>query len=62
LRHPEKLARRNIALSVTKNESYVDVYPKVFELRSRIKKDVENFVVLAEKQYLARHPPIATGQ
>lgn len=56
LRHPEKLDRREVALRTEGMKSYQDIYEAVFSLRSRIKREVEEFAELAEDMYLKAHP------
>jgi hypothetical protein len=56
VRHPEKIARREIALSVTERMSYQDIANVVISLRAKIKADVAQFVELAEETYLKKHP------
>ncbi len=56
IRHPEKIARRNIALSVTEKMSYNEIAEAVTSLRSHIKEGVADFVKLAEETYLRKHP------
>jgi hypothetical protein len=56
LRHPEKLARRDLALSVDPKSKYQEIHDKVLSLRMQIKADVANFVKLAEVTYLKTHP------
>lgn len=56
LRHPEKMARRDIALSVTTQMRYHDVGDTVVSLRAQIKEQVAEFVRLAETTYVEKHP------
>jgi hypothetical protein len=56
LRHPEKVARREIALSVTDGMVYQDIADTIVSLRAQIKSDVAQFVKLAEEVYSKRHP------
>lgn len=55
-RHPEKVERGRIALSVTQGMLYSEVAGAVASLRARIKADVAQFVKLAEEAYLKKHP------
>ncbi len=56
VRHPEKIARREIALSVTKTMVYRDIAGQVVSLRAQIKADVARFVKLAEETFITKHP------
>ena len=57
IRHPEKLARREIALSVTERMMYQDISEPIVSLRTQIKAGVVEFVKLAEETYLRTHLP-----
>jgi hypothetical protein len=56
VRHPEKLARREVALGVREKMKYQDIYGTVQSLRMQIKSEVAKFVKLAEETYLRTHP------
>jgi hypothetical protein len=56
LRHAEKLARRELALSVRDGMKFQDISEAVVSLRTRIKGDVSKYVRLAEERYLETHP------
>ncbi len=55
LRHPEKLARREIALSTAGVVLYETVAEKVRSFRANLKEEVSSFVALAEVTYLRTH-------
>jgi hypothetical protein len=56
LRHREKLARREIALSVAKGDPYEKVAESVSSLLKAIKKEVHEYTRQAELEYLRMHP------
>ena len=56
VRHPEKIARKDIALKVRGGMSYKDIEADVVALRHKIRSEVAQFVKLAEETYLAKHP------
>jgi hypothetical protein len=56
IRHPEKISRREIALSVTEKMDYQQIADVIISLRTRIKAEVSQFVKLAERTYLEKHP------
>ncbi len=56
LRHPEKLARRALALATEGMSNYDAVEAEVVLLRTQIKADVSSFVKLARDMYLKTHP------
>jgi len=62
LRHAEKLARRELALSTEGKKRYSEVQDSVLSLRARIKKDVADFVKLAEETYRKSHPDFEPGR
>jgi len=55
-RHQEKQARRAVALGTLGKKKYEEIEPAVLALRSSIKKDVADYVRLAENAYLWLHP------
>ena len=61
-KHDEKLRRMRIALSVTKGQSYSEVFEELAKLRADIKSEVIAFVQEAELQYLKTHPPPAAAR
>ncbi len=54
-RHPEKIARKQIALVVTGKMKYSDIVDQVVSLRVQIKAEVAQFVKQAEQVYLQKH-------
>ena len=58
LRHPEKLRRRQIALSTAPGQRYSDVFPLIAEFRQTLKREVSDFVALAEMTYRMNHLPV----
>ncbi len=54
-RHPEKVARRRIALEVARGQKYSDIEPKVKTLRAEIKNGVREFVEEARTKFLVAH-------
>src|SRR5262249_42024892 len=55
-RHPEKIARMKIAMSVGTRDPYSLHQDSIISLRQRIKQNVADFVRKAELDYLAGHP------
>jgi len=55
-RHPEKIARRELALSIGDKTRYQDISESVLALRGKIRTEVQDFVKLAEETYVKRHP------
>ena len=55
-RHPEKVARRELALSIMGVKRYEEAEERIMMLRARIRADVKRFVELAERTYLEGHP------
>lgn len=55
-RHPEKIARRELALSIMGVKRYEEAEERIMMLRARIRADVKRFVELAERTYLEGHP------
>ncbi|MDV3243760.1 MAG: LAGLIDADG family homing endonuclease [Nitrososphaerales archaeon] len=58
VRHPEKLRRKEIALSTAPGRRYSGVFPSILGLRQALKQEVRGFVSLAETTYLTKHPAI----
>lgn len=56
LRHPEKLSRREISLSIKDGMKFQDIADRIVALRTAIKNDVKRFVKLAEEEDLKKHP------
>ncbi len=56
VRHPEKLRRKEIALSTAPGRRYSDVFGSILRLRQTLKQEVGGFVSLAETTYLTKHP------
>ncbi|MDV3293044.1 MAG: hypothetical protein LYZ70_02125, partial [Nitrososphaerales archaeon] len=56
VRHPEKLRRKEIALSTAPGRRYSDVFPSILGLRQALMQEVRGFVLLAEMTYLTKHP------
>ena len=56
LRHAEKLARRELALSTKGKAKYEDIVRDVLSLRASIKAGVSKYTKLAEETYLKSHP------
>jgi DNA polymerase III psi subunit len=54
IKHPEKILRKEIAISVTKDMRYENVSDSVISLRTHIKEEVAKFVKLAEETYLKK--------
>lgn len=59
-RHPEKIQRRLIALQTAGKSRYDEVAAGIILLRTSIRKDVAEFVKLAESVYLERHQNLAS--
>jgi hypothetical protein len=57
-RHPEKIERKELALSAEGKTDYKEVEVEIVSLRRRIKAEVAAFVKLAEETYLKKHPPV----
>jgi hypothetical protein len=55
IRHREKVARKQIALSLTIGELWVNVEPRVKNLRASIAAERNGFVQEAEAKYAERH-------
>ncbi len=55
-RHPEKVKRMEIALSVSTNQDYSSIIEDVRQLRSRIRQEVNDYVLKAELEYKLHHP------
>ncbi len=56
VRHPEKVARKEIALSVTGQMRYEDIAGRVVALRQKMKSEAAQFVTLAEEAFRLKHP------
>jgi hypothetical protein len=56
LRHREKVAIKEIALSVTKGDFYENIRAKVESLRKSFKEETAEFTKQAELEFLAGHP------
>jgi hypothetical protein len=55
-RHPEKIARRTLALRVRPRQQYSEIFEDVITLRRSIKKEVQDFVELAKRTFIVTHP------
>lgn len=55
LRHPEKRARKELALSIRKGMRWESVLPQVQSLRDSVRADRDRFVEVARRTYLASH-------
>ncbi len=58
-RHPEKIARRGIALRINGAQKYSNIAEDVITLRQSIKKEVQDFVELAKQKYILTHPRLS---
>ena len=58
IRHAEKIARRDVALSFDLGQPWVDIAPRVAGLRNSIRAERDAFVLQAEVEYKKKH----TGQ
>jgi hypothetical protein len=56
LQHREKVAKKEVALSVAQGDLYDGIAEKVSSLRKSIKEETEWFTKLAELEYLRTHP------
>lgn len=54
-RHPEKIGRQRIAMSVRKGQLYSTVGPTIDSLRAEIKMGISDFLKEAETEYLKEH-------
>jgi hypothetical protein len=56
LHHPEKIARKELALSLKRGDKWNDVQARVKVLRSAELEERDTFVRLAEVTYQQTHP------
>ncbi len=56
LRHSEKIAKQELALTLSLGDSWVSVKDRVHEIRNSIRLARDQFVHLAEHEYVRKHP------
>jgi hypothetical protein len=59
LRHRERKAKRNLAISIKKGTLWSEIAPRRDALRKSAVDEVAAFTKQAEEDYLHRHPPEA---
>jgi len=61
-RHGEKVRRKQIAMSVQKNQDFNSVSDAIGTLRAQIKQEVKDFVKEAERLFKENHPQLNTKE